>query len=111
MVMENIQSHKSVANSTLYNVAMKGFHYCHTFLFELLLSVSLGRNSHLQLQHISVSTNEPGIKSEIYGVVCQVASKSKIQLISCNLSPKSLLGLSALEDIRAIDAYIVCDSI
>ena len=39
----------------------------------------------------------------------QVAPESKIQLISCELSPKYILGLYALEDIRAIDVYIFCE--
>ena len=60
--------------------------------------------------YLSVSTNEPGIKSEISGVMWQVAPESKIQLVSCELSQKSLLGMSILENIYAIDAYILCDS-
>ena len=39
----------------------------------------------------------------------QVAPESKIQLVSCKLSPKQLLGISALEDMRVRDAYIFCD--
>ena len=41
----------------------------------------------------------------------QVAHESKIQLVSCKLSPKSLLGLSALEDIHAINMHIFCHSL
>ena len=41
LIMENNWSHKSGANSGLYNVAMKGFHYYHAFLFEILLFFSL----------------------------------------------------------------------
>ena len=37
------------------------------------------------LIYLSVATNNPGIKSEIYGVVWQVAPESKIQLGSCKL--------------------------
>ena len=48
-------------------------------------------------------------KYEIYGVIRQVAPESKIQLVSCEISPKSLLEISTLEYIRAIDAYIFCD--
>ena len=40
----------------------------------------------------------------------KVIHESKIQLVSCEISPKYLLGLSMLEEIRAIDAYIFCDS-
>ena len=41
----------------------------------------------------------------------QVAPESKIQLISCELYPKYLIGLSALKYICAIDTYIFCDSL
>ena len=59
----------------------------------------------------SISISDPGKKSGIYCVVGQVSSESKIKLVSCELSTKSLLGLSTLEDIRAIDAYIICGSL
>ena len=49
------------------------------------------------------------MKSEISGVMWQVAPESKIKLVSCDLSPKCLLGVSALEDICAIYVYIFCD--
>ena len=39
----------------------------------------------------------------------QVAPESKIQLVIFNLSPRSLLGLSALDDIHAMDTYIFCE--
>ena len=35
-----------------------------------------------------------------------VAPESKIQMVSCELYPKSLPGLSTFEDIHAIDVYI-----
>ena len=47
----------------------------------------------------------------IYGVMWQVTAVSKIKLVSFKMSPKSLLGVSELEYIRAIDAYIFCDSL
>ena len=59
---------------------------------------------------LSISTSELRTESEIYSVVWQVAPASKYQLVSCEISPKCLLGISTLEDIRAIDAYILCDS-
>ena len=40
--MENNQWHKSVATSVLYNVAMKGFHNRHAFIFELLMFFKCG---------------------------------------------------------------------
>ena len=33
VIMENNWLHKSGTNGMFYNLAMKGFHYCHTFLF------------------------------------------------------------------------------
>ena len=62
------------------------------------------------LMYLSVSTIDTGIKYEISGVMWQVAPESKIQLVSCELYPKYLLELSSLEYIRAIDAYIFCES-
>ena len=53
--------------------------------------------------YLKVGNNGPGIKYKIYGVMWQVAPGFKIQFFSCNLSPKSLLGLYALEDICDID--------
>ena len=41
--------------------------------------------------YLSVSYKEPGIKSETCGVIWHVAPESKIQLVNCELSPKSLL--------------------
>ena len=54
-------------------------------------------NNYLTSMYLSISTSEPGTKSEISGVMWQVAPESKIQLVSCNLSPKSLLGLSYVQ--------------
>ena len=61
--------------------------------------------------YLSVTTNKPGIKPEISGVTWQVAPESKIQLVSCKMSPKCVLGISALVYICAIDVYILCDSL
>ena len=55
---------------------------------------------------LSVSSNEPGIKSETCGVIWNVDPESKIQLVNCKLSLKSLLERSSLSDMRAIFAYI-----
>ena len=41
----------------------------------------------------------------------QVSPESKIWLVSFELPSKFILGLYLLEDIRAIDAYIFCDSL
>ena len=61
--------------------------------------------------YLSVSTNKPGIKSEISGIMWQVAPESKIQLVSCDMSPWFLLGFSVLEDICVIFTYIFYDSL
>ena len=56
--------------------------------------------------YISFYNIEPGINSKISGVVWQVAPDSKIWLVSCELSPKYLIGISTLEYICAIDMNI-----
>ena len=45
---------------------------------------------------------------QISGFMWQVAPDSKIQLVSCEMSPKYLLYISAKEWIRAIYVYIIC---
>ena len=61
--------------------------------------------------YLSAYYNDPGIKSEISGVIWHVASESKIQLVNFELSPYfSFLRLSLLE-IRAIDAYTLWSSL
>ena len=55
--------------------------------------------------NLSVSSNDPGMKSVTSGVIWQVAPESKIQLVNYELSPESLFSCSSLLDIRAIDAY------
>ena len=57
----------------------------------------------------SVSTNDTGIKSQISGVRWQLTPESKTQLVSCERSPKYLLGISTLEYICAMDAFMFCD--
>ena len=87
------------------------YHYCHVLLFELILFFFAVKKYPSETSiYLSVSTIEPGIKSEISGIMWQVAPESKIQLVSCKLSPKYLIGLSALEEICATDAYILRDS-
>ena len=50
--MENIQSHKSGSNILLQSLAMEGFPLLSYILFELILSVLLWQNAHLQLRYI-----------------------------------------------------------
>ena len=59
--------------------------------------------------YLSISSNDTSTKSEISGFVWQVAPDSKIQLVSCKLSPEYLLGIYALEDICDIDVYFLFD--
>ena len=56
--------------------------------------------------YLYVSSNEPGMKSENYGVMRNVAPESKIQLVNCELSLKFSPGNASLPDIRAIKTYI-----
>ena len=60
---------------------------------------------------LSVSTNEPVIKTWISAVMWQVVPESKAQLVSCKMSPEYLLEISTLENICAIYVYIFCDSV
>ena len=87
-------------------------HYRPIFLFELFLFFLLRRKfSSKNSIYLYVSTNEPGIKSEISGVMWKVSPEYKIQLVSCELSPKYIPVTSSLEDIHAIYVYILCDSL
>ena len=61
--------------------------------------------------YLSVSSNDPRMKSETSGVMCQVAPEYKIQLVNFELSPYFSLERSSLLDIRAIDAYILRSSL
>ena len=53
--------------------------------------------------HLSVSKIEPGMNSDISNAMWQVSPEYKFQLVSCDLSSKYLLRLSALVDTRAVD--------
>ena len=54
---------------------------------------------------LSVSFNEHRIQYETYDVIWHVAPEYNIQMVNWELSPKSLLELLSLSDIRAIDTY------
>ena len=58
--------------------------------------------------YLYVYTNDPHIKSENYDVMWQVTPEYKIQLVSCDLSPKYILRIYVLKYIHSIDAYILC---
>ena len=86
--MENSLSHKSDASKMLYNVAIKVYplssNICmRTDHFCFAVTWCLSANS----INLSVSSNDPGMKSVTSGVIWQVAPESKIQLVNCELSP------------------------
>ena len=65
----NNQLHKSGANITLYNVAMKGFPLSsHIFIWTYPIFFAVIKFPSKTVLYLSVATNEPGIKYEIYGV-------------------------------------------
>ena len=57
--------------------------------------------------YLSVSSNDPGMKSKTFGVMWHVSPESKIQLVNYELPPYVILERSSLLDICAIDAYIL----
>ena len=61
--------------------------------------------------YLSVSYNDPGMKSETSGVMWHVAPESKIRLVNFELSPYFSRERSSLLDICAIDAYILWSSL
>ena len=85
--MENNQSHKSGANITLYNVAMKGVSLSSLiYIWSCPVCFAVTKFPSTTLIYLFVYTNEHGMKSEISGVILQVAPESKTQLVSCKLS-------------------------
>ena len=53
--------------------------------------------------YLSVSTIEPSTKFEIFSVMWQFATDSKIQLVSCKIYPKYLPRVSMIECMRSVD--------
>ena len=101
--------HKSGANIKFYTRATEGFPVLsQTFIWTSPVCFALKKWPSTTSMYLSVSSNEPGIQSKISSVMLQVALYSKIQLISCDLYLKSLLGFFGLMCIRAIDVYIFC---
>ena len=105
-MIENNLLHKSGAKSTLRNVSIKVFLFLSHIFIHTCPSFAVTSCPSATSKWLSVSSNEPGIKSEISGVMYHVAPESKIQLRNCELSPTFPLGHESLPDIRAIDAYI-----
>ena len=108
LMIENNPSHKSGVKHTLCNVAIKHFplssHICirtWPFCFDVTWCPSATS------MYLSVSSNDPGMKPETYGIMWHVAPKSKIQLVNWELSQYFTLERSSLLYIRAIYAYIL----
>ena len=111
VMMKNSLSHKSSASKALYKVAIKvsplSLNICmrtDPFCFAVTWCPSATS------MNLSVSYNDPGMKSVTSGVIWQVSPESKIQLVDCELSPSSLFLLTSSFDIRAIDAYTLRSS-
>ena len=92
----------------LYNVVMMGFPLSlHIFIWTPPICFSV-KKIHLKLQWIYLFTTVSLVKN--LNLQFHVMSWSWVYnpMISCDLSPKYIPGLSTLEDIRSIDAFIFC---
>ena len=108
----NNWSYNSGANSTMYNAAVRSLPLSsHIFIWTSSFCFAVTKSPYATSTYLSVYACEPGIKSKFFYVMLQVAPESKTQLISCEMSPKYLLELSALEDVRSKDTYIFCNSL
>ena len=88
LLMGNNWPHKSGTNSTLYNLAMKGFLFLsHIFIWTYSVCFAVTKCPSETSIYSSVSTYYPGIKSEISGVMWQVAPQAETKLVNCKLSP------------------------
>ena len=109
VILENNLSHISGAKSTVWNVAMKVSPLSsHIFIWICTFYFSVTWCPSATSIYLSLSYNDPRIKYEPCGLIWHVAPESKIQLVNCKLSPRSLLELLPLPKIRAIYAYIYC---
>ena len=99
--------HRSGAKIMLYNVSTKGSPLLlHIFIWMFHSCFAVTRCPSATSIYLSVSYNDPGIKSETYGVIWHIDPESKIQLVNWELTPKSLLELLWSPDVHSIDAYI-----
>ena len=88
VMIENNLSHKYGAKSTLCNVAMKGYPLLsHIFICTWTFCFAVTWCPSPTSMYLSVSSNEPVIKSETFGFMWHVAPESKIQYVNCELSP------------------------
>ena len=86
--MVNNWLHKTGANSALYNLEIKGFPLLsHIFIWNYPVCFAVTKYPSTTSIYLSVSTNEPGIKPEISGVVWKITPESKTQPVSCDLPP------------------------
>ena len=93
LITEDDKSHKSFSNSTSYNLAMKDFPLLSCiFIWDSPVCFSVKKCPSSTTMYLYVSTNDPSTKYEISGVMWQVTSDSKTQLVSCEMSPKYFLG-------------------
>ena len=105
--MENNLLHRSGAKSTLLNVTINGFSLLsHIFIWAFHFCFAVTWCPSVTSICLSISSNKHGIKPETCGTIWHVDTESKIQSVNYKLSPKYLLGIFSLPDIRAIDAYI-----
>ena len=108
--MENNLSQKLGVNNTLYRVAMKGLSLS-SCMFIWTSNVCFYVNKFPSAASIYFHIqSDPGTKPEISDFMLQVPPQYKLKLVSCELSQKSVLLFSTLEDICAIDIYVFCDS-
>ena len=78
-MMENNQLHKYDDNKTLYNVAMESFPLSSRILiWTSPVFFAVEKCPYATFLYLSVSTSNPGMKTEISGVMWQVAPESKI---------------------------------
>ena len=95
----------------LYNLTMKGFPLS-SRIFILTYSVyfAVKKCPYATSIYLSFSNNDPVTKYEISDVMWQFTPEYKTQLVSYKLSTKYTPGISALDGICAIEAYILCNS-
>ena len=107
IIIENNLLHISGAKSPLYNVSIKVSPLSlHIFICTCPFYFAMTWCPSVTSICLSVSSNKHGIKPETCGTIWHVDTESKIQSVNYKLSPKYLLGIFSLPDIRAIYAYI-----
>ena len=92
IIIYNNLSYRSGSKSLLFNVVVKlSLLSLHIFICtSTFCFAAMGHPSATSIC-LSVSSNKLGTEYETCGVVWHVSPESKIQLVNCTLSPKSLL--------------------